>query len=666
MKSRWVTCLTVFGLLLLTISTAAAAAPGNTISIMSRRGDGVSGDNASQYVSVSGSGRYVVFSSLASNLSTADTNSVRDIYLYDRDVDGNSIIDEEGFTEVYLISQIPSASPSAGNGLSYFGSISSEGRFISFASLADNLTSNDLNGVSDIFVVDVANLAADPVRISVSASGVEGNAASGYLLSTYGVHPDSDVVNNGGYPMVVFESNASNLDDAFSDTNAETDIFVRDAAANTTTLLTRGCSIVGGVYDCMLFSAPANGASYHPSFSEDGRYVAFVTEATNIFVIGGDPSVNDSIYSGSTSNVILLDRDYDNDGIYDEFNQSGAVKYYLVSRRPGDYYPATGSWTGIFPYTSQYPDVTYDSYHNMVYVVFLSYANDLIYNADSGLNDADQNNAADVFLYTLDAGSYIEDVRLISVDSNGNQGESASLAPAIASQYIPATDFFEYTIAYHSYANNLVAGDTNTGCALFNWSTPSTTNCPDVFVIDSVNYLTWRASQLVNGLPGQDRSTYPAVSANGQYVFFSSQANLTGDYISSPPAQIYMRDQGYPPGNPYIEPPYAVLYGPTTSTDANRQDFYVFAMHTLTIESVSLGGSADFEIIDNTCTGQIIEGTACNITVQFNGTLLNSSATLYIDVNDDNDAGHVVDRTLQVAIQGYIFGTYLPMLRTTP
>lgn len=666
MKSRWITYLTVLGLLLLTVSSAAAAAPGNSISIMSRRGDGVSGDNASQYITVSGSGRYVVFSSLAANLSAADTNSVRDIYLYDRDVDEDGIFDEEGYTEVALISQDPTASPSAGNALSYFGVISSDGRFISFASLADNLTANDLNGVADIFVADVTNPSAAPVRVSVSASGVEGNAASGYLLSTYGVHPDSDVVNNSGNPAVTFESNATNLDDTVADTNGETDIFVRDVAANTTTLLTRGCPIVDEVYDCALFSAPANGASYHPSFSEDGRYVAFVTEATNIFVIGGDPAVNDSIYSGSTSNVILLDRDYDQDGIYDEFSQGGAVKYYLVSHRPGDFYPATGAWTGIFPYTSQYPDVTYDTSHHMVYVVFHSYATDLIYNADSGLNDADQNNAADVFLYTLEANSYTEDVRLISVDSNGNQGESASLAPTIASQYVFATDFFEYTIAYHSYANNLVYGDTNTACSLFNWSTPATTNCPDVFVHDSVNYLTWRASQLVNGLPGQDRSTYPAVSATGQYVFFSSQANLTGDGISSPPAQVYMRDQGYPPGNPYIEPPYTTLYGPTTSTEANRQDFYVFAIRTLTIENVSLSGSADFEIVDNTCTGQILEGTACNITVQFNGETTNSSATVFIDVNDDNDAGHVVERTLQVAVQGYIFGTYLPMLRISP
>jgi Tol biopolymer transport system component len=89
------------------------------------------GNGVSSAPSISGDGSYVAFTSLATNLVTGATGIGQQIYLHDRFTGANG-------TNV-LISHDNSGTPVQGNGNSSAPSISSNGRFVAFTSLATNL-----------------------------------------------------------------------------------------------------------------------------------------------------------------------------------------------------------------------------------------------------------------------------------------------------------------------------------------------------------------------------------------------------------------------------------------------------------------------------------------------------------------------------------------------
>ncbi len=104
--------------------------------------DGTQADAASDYPQISSDGRYVVFESLATNLVDQPTGGYRNVYRYDR-VDG----------VVQLLSA--AADESAPNGDSYRPFISSDGLTVTFHSGASNLVAGDTNGQNDVFVADL-------------------------------------------------------------------------------------------------------------------------------------------------------------------------------------------------------------------------------------------------------------------------------------------------------------------------------------------------------------------------------------------------------------------------------------------------------------------------------------------------------------------------------
>ena len=151
--------------------------------------------------------------------------------------------------------------PAGGGGDSYDPIISPDGRYVLFASTANNLvlTSNNapipLNvpPTLNVFLRDRTNQAT--TLVSVNLSGAAGGNGDSW---PYGVSAD------GRYAL--FESSASDL--VVDDTNGVADAFVRDLAAGTTLLVS--VSTNGG---------SANGASRNPVMTPEGRYVAFVSDA---------------------------------------------------------------------------------------------------------------------------------------------------------------------------------------------------------------------------------------------------------------------------------------------------------------------------------------------------------------------------------------------------
>jgi len=107
--------------------------------LISRTPQGKSGNNDSKYGSISGNGRWIVFDSSASNLTELpDTNGKSDVFLYDRDLNGNGVYDEPGDTSVTKIST-PLKDNGQANGLSSGPVISADGSTIIFGTAASNL-----------------------------------------------------------------------------------------------------------------------------------------------------------------------------------------------------------------------------------------------------------------------------------------------------------------------------------------------------------------------------------------------------------------------------------------------------------------------------------------------------------------------------------------------
>jgi Tol biopolymer transport system component len=124
---------------------------------------GVEGNATSDRPSISGDGSKVVYYSDATNLVTVDTNLQRDIFLHDRATHATSLVSV-------------SSTGVQGNGPSSRPSISADGQYVAFTSDSSNLVANDFNFVGDIFVRDLINGTTE--LISKSSSGVQGNALS--------------------------------------------------------------------------------------------------------------------------------------------------------------------------------------------------------------------------------------------------------------------------------------------------------------------------------------------------------------------------------------------------------------------------------------------------------------------------------------------------------
>jgi Tol biopolymer transport system component len=212
-------------------------------SLVSVSSEGIPGDNVSTYAgSISADGRYLAFSSAASNLVSGDTNKTYDIFVYDREIG-----------EMNRVS-VSSAGTQA-NRQSYQPSISADGRFVAFVSPASNLVAGDTNEVDDIFLHD--RLTGETIRVTVSSAGSQANSASS----------QPSLSADGRY--MAFSSDADNLVDG--DANQVEDIFVFDRE----TMQIVFVSVSSAGIQC-------DGDSRTPSISADGRFVAFASDATNL------------------------------------------------------------------------------------------------------------------------------------------------------------------------------------------------------------------------------------------------------------------------------------------------------------------------------------------------------------------------------------------------
>jgi hypothetical protein len=336
------------------------------ITLESRSSGGAIGNGASSHSSMSADGRFLVFESAATNLVPGDTNGVPDIFLRDRSTGQTTRVNV-------------SSSGAQSNGTSFHAAISADGRFVAFASAGSNLVDGDTNNTVDIFVRD--RTTNQTTRVSVSSGGAQANSFS--------VLPNLSA--DGRF--VAFESDASNL--VADDTNGVLDIFVRDRTAAQTVRATVSSAGIQG-----------NGPSEVPTLSSDGRFVVFQSLSSNL-VPGDTNGVDDIFVRDLVANVTTRESVATGGG-----------------QANGDSNPGTISSDGRF-------------------VAFVSSASNLV--------AGDTNGFADVFARDRSTGQTIR----VSLGNDGSQPNGASINFNIVFSGNAAL------LAYISSASNLVAADTN-------------------------------------------------------------------------------------------------------------------------------------------------------------------------------------------------------------
>jgi Tol biopolymer transport system component len=192
---------------------------------------------------LSADGRFVVFSSKASNLVRHDTNHKSDVFV--RDLKANKT------QRVSLSSDGRQA-----NGASYFPSISSTGRYVTFLSYATNLAGRDRGGHHDIYLRD--RRLHKTIRVSVSSSGRQGTGSHSYRAP---VSADGRVVAFVSWSHLAPEDGHSR----------NPDVFVRN-------LKTRKTELVSVTLD----GRAGDRYSLSPSLSDDGRFVVFTSSSKNL------------------------------------------------------------------------------------------------------------------------------------------------------------------------------------------------------------------------------------------------------------------------------------------------------------------------------------------------------------------------------------------------
>ena len=239
----------IFSFSLFSLATGAAIADafaGQTTRV-SVSSAGLSADmNVSSGV-ISGNGRYVVFSTSATNMLTGLFTTGLHVYRHDR----SSHV-------TVMVSRATTGNPA--NGVSRDPSVSADGRYVVFSSFATDLVDGDTNGFGDVFMRDMDT----GLTALVSSAGAPANGTS----SLSGLPGAREISDDGRY--VVFTSSATNLTDAA--TNRALQVYVRDMTSRT---------VVRASVNNDVPALAGNLSSQTPSISGDGHAVAFSSAATN-------------------------------------------------------------------------------------------------------------------------------------------------------------------------------------------------------------------------------------------------------------------------------------------------------------------------------------------------------------------------------------------------
>lgn len=361
-------------------------------------------------------------------------------------------------------------------------SVSQDGRYIVFRSAATDLVSGDTNGYWDIFLRD--RVGGTTTRISISSAGVQANGSS----------DNPRISSTGRY--VVFDSAATNL---VSGGAPQYQVYLHDTTNQTTEIISVSSS--GG---------SNNGVASRPDVSSDGRFVTFDSNSTNL-VSGAGSGTHSEVYvrdrqNGTTQVVTSGDASsngarMDCSGRFVVFVSSATNLVPGDTNGRGDVFLADRLGTSIslsnLTISSNSSSTRPTLSCNGNYVAFDSFATNLV--------AGDTNASNDVFRYDRVAGS----LGRVSLSSSATEGNNDS-------SYATISGDGRY-ITYHSYATNLVSGDTNATV--------------DIFLTDVSSGVVQRAAIASGGTQANGLNWQASISADGKYISYYSEASnlVSGD-----------------------------------------------------------------------------------------------------------------------------------------
>ncbi|HEX8684036.1 MAG TPA: hypothetical protein VF707_17075 [Ardenticatenaceae bacterium] len=454
-----------------TITVAALGAA--TTTRVSVAPDGSDGDNNSAGAEISADGRFVAFHSRAGNLVSNDTDTCSHSF------DANCLdvfVKDRQTGEMTNVSVATDGTE--GNKGSFGPSLSADGRYVAFFSEATTLVSGDTNEEHDVFVHDRDT--RETTRVSVASDGSQ--ADGGPTFNGY-EHP----VISGDGRYVAFNSIATNL--VTSDTNEAVDVFLHDRE----TAQTIRVSVASD-------GTEANGAAYSPSISHDGRYIAYMSYATNLV------SDDTNTFCGDAGNENCPDV-----FVYDRVTRE-TTRVSVAS----DGMEADGHSTR--------PLISGDGQ----LVVFTSSA--------GNLSGREFPTTFDAFIHNRATGE-TEVVTHIVASDEGAQG-------ATVTDISPDGRF----VVFHT--ERRMAEEDTSGCS---FSSPP--YCADVYLRDlqaAYNDFT-RVSVATDGTQGDELSIEGTVSGDGRYVAFESLAttlvgddtnNVCGGTEDENCRDVFLRDRG--------------------------------------------------------------------------------------------------------------------------
>lgn len=420
------------------VTFAALPVAANPTLLISVGPHGRQANDYSQASDVSANGRWVAFSSFATNLAPG-SHGDQDVYLRDLRL-GRTVLVSVG------------AGGSRGDNGSFNAQLSADARFVCFPSFASNLVPGDSNDQTDIFLRD--RRLGTTTRINVDSKGREAR----------GTTFDCDISADGRF--IVFDSRAGNL--VPGDTNDEFDIFLHDRVAGTLSRVSLGLD----------GQQATGGYCFEPSLSDDGRFLAFVAvarnlvkgpigEGANIYVRDLKTGRNTLVSRGMNGTAIDVGASgpaISGNGRFVAFDSNstnlvpgdtnGIDDVFVFDRRTGrTERVSVGSDGAQANEASLAPRMSGDGR----FVMFMSYADNLV--------PGDTNDAADVFVHDRAKGT----TERVSVGSRRQQGDGRSE--------------FHFAIAHDggfavftSEADNLVPDDSNATWDAFLHRAPNPAN----------------------------------------------------------------------------------------------------------------------------------------------------------------------------------------------
>ena len=347
-------------------------------------------------------------------------------------------------------------------------SINADGRFIAFESLDNTHVAGDVNPGTDIFVRDRSSSTTE--LINVSSDGLQG------INDPLDATPfGSPMISHSGR-YVAFASSAPNL--VPGDTNQALDVFLRDRKKGLTTLVS--VSSTSGASS----ETSANGDSWFPSVSADGRYVAFASDASNLM-------------------------DGDANGARDVYLRDLKIQKTVRISIGHDGSEAPGAWPSDCPSIDP----------KGRYVTFESFARNLV--------PGDDNGNGDVFLHDRMNGK----TEIVSLSSDGSASKSRGLAYSASTcggaGHSMSSD--GRYVVFWSTVTDYIPNDSPS------WS--------DIFVRDRQTGRTERVNVSSFGEEANNQTNYASISPDGRYVVFASSAsNLSSEDPSVSPAGMLPMD----------------------------------------------------------------------------------------------------------------------------